>query len=66
MPRGDGNQIRHPDLELKLEIFWSVAERGRCYTQAEIAAACGCSRTIIYRIEKAAIEKLRRAARSGR
>ena len=65
MPRGEGAKVRHPDLELKLEIFRMIADPGRRYTQEQIAAACGCSRATIYQIEKRALAKMRQAARAA-
>lgn len=56
----------HPDLDLMLEIFLSIAEPGKRYTQAQIAEVCGCSRGLIYLIEKKAIEKMRRAHNRNR
>ncbi len=49
-------------VELALEIFWSIAEPGREYSQVEIAAATGICRTQILDMEKAALAKMRRAA----
>ncbi len=54
-------QMRQPELEMRLEIFLSVCEPGRCYTQAEIAQACGVSRGLIWSIEKRAMKKLKLA-----
>ena len=58
-----GQPIGREELELRLEIFLSIREPGRRYTQAQIAAACGCSRTLIWQMERRALAKLRRAAR---
>ena len=57
-----GGQIRHHDFDLLLHLFDLVRDPARRYTQEEIAAFCGCSRGMIYLIEKSAMEKLRRAA----
>ena len=58
-----GQPIGRAEMELRLEIFLSIREPGRRYSHAQIAAACGCSRTLIWQIERRALAKLRRAAR---
>ena len=55
-----------PELDLRLAIFDSIREPGREYSQAEIAAAVGCSRSLIGLIERGAMMKLRAAALARR
>ena len=57
-----GQPIGRAELELRLEIFLSIREPRRRYSAAQIAAACGCSRTLIWQMERRAMAKLRRAA----
>ena len=51
------------DIDLGMAVIAAVRKPGESMTAAEIAAVCGCSKQAIEQEEKAAIEKLQRAAR---
>ena len=61
MPTEIDKDCLPPDgsIDAGLLLLSLATERGQIRTQAEIAQACGCSRALIYLIEKQAIEKLR-------
>jgi hypothetical protein len=53
-------EVRDGSIEAGLLLLSMVTPRGVELTQTEIAFVCGCSRGLIYLIEKAATRKLRR------
>lgn len=47
------------EIDLSLAVICAVAKRDETLNNAEIAELCGCSHTLISRIARTAIEKLR-------
>jgi hypothetical protein len=53
-------------INARLQSLLDSSPRGRCYSQGEIAAAAGCSRSLIYLVEQRAVKKIRKElARRG-
>jgi hypothetical protein len=58
--RFDPSELEDGSIEAGLYLLSLITPRGVELTQEEIAEACGCSRAMIYLIEKGAMRKLRR------
>jgi hypothetical protein len=54
------DEAQDGSIEAGLLLLSMVTPRGVELTQTEIAHVCGCSRGLIYLIEKSAVHKLRR------
>ncbi|MEM9236025.1 MAG: sigma factor-like helix-turn-helix DNA-binding protein [Verrucomicrobiota bacterium] len=52
-----------PSIDLGLAVSALTLKRGETRTQEELAAFCGCSKAMIYLIEKRALKKLRHPSR---
>lgn len=63
---GEGQNGNRPNaaIDARLRLLLAETPRGVCLTQEEIAQFCGCSRALIYLIEKSALRKLRDPRRS--
>ncbi len=46
------------EIDLSLSICCIIKQEGQTLTQAELADICGCSRSLIYSIEKSARKKI--------
>ena len=53
------NVASKPEIDLGLALLSALAIPGVPLTQGDIAAWCGCSRSMIYNIEKKALRNLR-------
>lgn len=53
--------MKNRNYDLGLAVFDTIREPGRRYSYREIATATGCSRSLVFLIEKRALAKLKRA-----
>ncbi len=61
MSKADYGKARRPEFLLALAVFETIREPNRIYTHRELGAVLGVSRTTIFKMERLALEKMRKA-----